>query len=126
MSVKRPGWVPFLTCKCPKCATGRVFNNRLISVKFAQTRYSCPSCSFSFEPEPGFFYGAMYFSYALMVGLIVTCCIIFYGIGKFDYAIVGIPIAIVIMVPLIFRYSRMMMLYIVYPLMYKDKFYGKP
>jgi len=126
MLVKRPGWVPFLTCKCPKCATGRVFNNRLISVKFAQTRYSCPSCSFSFEPEPGFFYGAMYFSYALMVGLIVTCCIIFYGIGKFDYAIVGIPIAIVIMVPLIFRYSRMMMLYIVYPLMYKDKFYGKP
>jgi len=44
----------------------------------------------------------------------------------FDYAIVGIPTVIIIMVPLIFRYSRMMMLYIVYPLVYKDKFYGKP
>lgn len=125
MPAKRPGLVPFLACKCPKCGKGRVFNNGLISVKFAETRYACPSCNFSFEPEPGFFYGAMYFSYALIVGLIITCSIIFYVAGIFDYAIVGIPTTIILMVPLLFRYSRMMMLYIVYPLMYKEKFYGK-
>ena len=67
----------------------------------------------------------MYFSYALIVGLIITCSILFYVTGFFDYAIVGIPTTIIVMVPLIFRYSRMMMLYIVYPLMYKEKFYGK-
>jgi hypothetical protein len=38
---------------------------------------------------------------------------------------VGIPATIIVMVPLIFRYSRMLMLYVVYPAMYKDKFYGK-
>jgi len=126
MSAKRPGLVPFLACKCPKCGEGRVFKNGLISFKFAETRYACPLCNFSFEPETGFFYGAMYFSYALIVGLIITCSILFYATGMFDYAIVGIPTVIVILVPVIFRYSRMMMLYIVYPLVYKDKFYGKP
>jgi hypothetical protein len=79
----------------------------------------------SYEPEPGFFYGAMYFSYALIVGLIITCSVFFYSLNLFDYAIVGIPATIIVMVPLIFRYSRMLMLYVVYPAMYKDKFYGK-
>ena len=125
MPVKRPGIVPFLACKCPKCGKGNVFTNGVLSVKFAETRYACPKCNFSFEPETGFFYGAMYFSYALIVGLIITCSILFYVTGFFDYAIVGIPTTIIVMVPLIFRYSRMMMLYIVYPLMYKEKFYGK-
>lgn len=125
MPAKRPGLVPFLACKCPKCGKGSVFTNGLISTKFAETRYACPLCNFSFEPEPGFFYGAMYFSYALIVGLIIACSIIFYMMGLFDYAIVGIPITIILMVPLLFRYSRMMMLYIVYPVMYKEKFYGK-
>jgi hypothetical protein len=51
--------------------------------------------------------------------------VLFYSFNVFDYAIVGIPTVIVAMVPLIFRYSRMLMLYVVYPAMYKEKFYGK-
>ena len=66
------------------------------------------------------------FSYALIVGLIITGSVVFYSIDLFDYAIVGIPTLIVTMVPLIFRYSRMLMLYVVYPAMYKEKFYHNP
>ena len=104
---------------------GKVFKNSIFSSKFAETNYSCTVCAMSYEPEPGFFYGAMYFSYALIVGLIITCSVVFYSLNLFDYAIVGIPATIIVMVPLIFRYSRMLMLYVVYPAMYKDKFYGK-
>lgn len=125
MENNRQGIVPFIACKCPKCGQGKVFKNSIFSTKFAETNYSCTVCNLSYEPEPGFFYGAMYFSYALIVGLIITCSVLFYSFNVFDYAIVGIPTVIVAMVPLIFRYSRMLMLYVVYPAMYKEKFYGK-
>jgi len=126
MENKRQGFVPFIACKCPKCGKGKVFKNSIFSTKFAETNYSCTVCKMSYEPEPGFFYGAMYFSYALIVGLIITGSVVFYSIDLFDYAIVGIPTLIVTMVPLIFRYSRMLMLYVVYPAMYKEKFYHNP
>lgn len=31
----------------------------------------CPECGLSFMPEPGFYYGAMYVSYALTIALSV-------------------------------------------------------
>jgi hypothetical protein len=43
----------------------------------------------------------------------------------FDYAIAGIPIAIVLLLPVIFRYSRMLMLYVVYPAMYSEQYQKK-
>jgi uncharacterized membrane protein len=79
----------------------------------------------NYEPEPGFFFGAMYWSYALIVALIVTLSVALSLFGLFDYAIVGIPAAIVVLLPVIFRYSRMLMLYVVYPMMYKEQFSGK-
>ena len=71
MESKRQGIVPFIACKCPKCGKGKVFKNSIFSTKFAETNYNCTVCEMSYEPEPGFFYGAMYFSYALIVGFII-------------------------------------------------------
>jgi hypothetical protein len=42
----------------------------------------------------------------------------------FDYAVYAIPLFIIFLLPLLFRHSRLLMLYIVYPLMYHDLFYG--
>lgn len=123
MENKRQGFISFVTFRCPICGEGKVFKNSIFSAKFSETNYSCTLCPMSYEPEPGFFYGAMYFSYALIVGLIITGSVVFYSINLFDYAIVGIPTFIIAMVPLIFRYSRMLMLYVVYPTMYRGKFY---
>lgn len=126
MSVKRAGLIPFLACKCPRCTTGNVFQNSIFSLrKFADTNYSCPHCGLSFEPEPGFFFGAMYFSYALIVAIIFLGSVLFYTFNAFDYAVWGIPAIIILMLPLIFRYSRMMMLFIVYPLTYRNIFLDK-
>ena len=109
MPVKRQGWVPFLACKCPKCGTGRVFINGLISFKFAETRYSCPSCSFSFEPEPGFYFGAMFISYAINTALFIAAWVALTILYP-DYSLtmlLGLLTGVVILgLPLTYRLSR--------------------
>jgi uncharacterized protein (DUF983 family) len=37
----------------------------------------CPRCGLKYEPEPGFYYGAMYVAYALGVALFVTIWVSF-------------------------------------------------
>lgn len=118
--------VSFLLCRCPRCGRDRVFPHSIFNLtKFAETKQSCSHCQLNYQPEPGFFFGAMYWSYALIVGLIVTFSIAFSLLGLFDYAIVAIPVAIVVLLPVIFRYSRMLMLFVVYPLMYRKKYQGE-
>lgn len=122
----RPRFLSFVLCRCPRCGRDKVFPKSILNVsRFAETQYSCSNCKLNYEPEPGFFFGAMYWSYALIVALIVTLSVALSLLGLFDYAIVGIPAAIVVLLPVIFRYSRMLMLYVVYPMMYKEQFSGK-
>jgi hypothetical protein len=64
----------------------------------------------------------MYWSYAIIVAIIVTMSVAMSILGLFDYAIVSIPIAIILFLPVIFRYSRMLMLYVLYPVMYRDQY----
>lgn len=118
-----PRFVNFWKCKCPRCGVDKVFPNSIFNpAKFAETKQSCSNCGLSYQPEPGFFFGAMYWSYAIIVALIVSFSIAFSVFGMFDYAIIGIPVGIIVLLPFIFRYSRMLMLYIIYPVMYKEKY----
>ena len=122
----RPRFISFVLCRCPRCGKDKVFPNSILNVsKFAETKYACENCKLSYEPEPGFFFGAMYWSYAIIVAIIVTMSVAMNMLGLFDYAIVSIPVAIVVFLPVIFRYSRMLMLYVVYPAMYSDHYQNK-
>lgn len=122
----RAGFFPFLLSRCPRCGKGKVFRNKILSFKkFSDTLDHCPNCSLEYEPETGFFFGAMYWTYALLVGSTVILSILLYYIGYFDQAVYIIPALILFSLPWVFRYGRLLMLYIVYPIMYKDKFYGK-
>jgi uncharacterized protein (DUF983 family) len=122
----RPKIVSYFLCKCPRCGVGEVFGYSILNpIKFAETHQACSHCQLTYQPEPGFFFGAMYWSYAMIVALIVTMSVIFSVFDAFDYAIWGIPVAIVLSLPVIFRYSRMLMLYLVYPSMFREIFSGK-
>ncbi|MCB0768334.1 MAG: DUF983 domain-containing protein [Flavobacteriales bacterium] len=60
--------------KCPHCHQGEFLVNRN-PYALAQAGDLLPSCSVchrKFEPEPGFYYGGMYVSYALAVALSVS------------------------------------------------------
>ena len=59
--------------KCPKCHEGDFFVSHPYDLRrVGDIHEKCPVCELKFEREPGFFYGAMYVSYALGVALFVT------------------------------------------------------
>jgi hypothetical protein len=70
---------------------------------------NCPSCNLKYEREPGFFYGAMYVSYALTVALWVVVAVMFFilseKINPWLFMFVGI-VLLLILLPLIYRVSR--------------------
>ncbi len=55
--------------KCPNCEVGDIFISKgnLFQLKMPKMHHTCPHCQHKFEKEPGYFFGAMYVSYALVV-----------------------------------------------------------
>jgi hypothetical protein len=74
----------------------------------------CPVCGLVFKREPGYFYGAMYFSYALAVLILVPLFFLFQWLLPDWPGPVLILLAVLPylpLVPLVFRYSRVLWIY---------------
>jgi len=72
---------------------------------------NCPVCGESYEPEPGYYFGAMYVSYAInvaiMVAVWIACEVLFRdGIGVWWVVLFTILIGLSL-TPVIFRISRL-------------------
>jgi uncharacterized protein (DUF983 family) len=52
--------------RCPRCRIGGIFRYSIFR-GFPKMFERCPVCDLKFEREPGYFLGAMYFSFALGV-----------------------------------------------------------
>lgn len=103
-----------ITAKCPRCREGKMFTGGLYTPKFADMHQSCPCCGQSFEPEPGFYYGAMYVSFAFNVAAFLISLFVLYQFV--EEVTMGMMIAVVAVVvigllPVIFRLSRVLWLY---------------
>ena len=74
---------------------------------------TCPYCEVSLEPEPGFYQGAMYVGYAFTIAVIVAVGIVLYLLGDpSEWVYIGVTIGIMLLaVPLNYRYSRILYLY---------------
>ena len=99
-----------LYSKCPRCHQGEMFEskNPFNLKKFDSMPEECVICGQKTCPEPGFYYGAMYVSYALVVGFGVFLGSIFLLEGASPLsAIIAISIGSILLSPLSFRYSRM-------------------
>ena len=75
---------------------------------------ACPKCGVKFEREPGFFYGAMYLSYAFSVAIMIIGGFIIYFL--FDnpspmYFVIPVTIFSLLFTPFNFRISRVLYLY---------------
>lgn len=109
----------FTAARCPQCHTGKIFKHSPFHpLKFNETVEHCPACGVKIEPEPGFFWGAMYFSYALVVALVVSIGIVMFSV--YDDPPLGILLGVVLgilflLLPFIFRLSRLLMIYITAP-----------
>ena len=106
--------------KCPRCRTGDMFAAPLLSFKSKKMHVKCPACDLKFEKEPGYFYVAMYISYAMSVAELVASCVITYWLtGNMEspwlYVIVALA-ATLIFAPFNNRYSRVILLYWMTPM----------
>lgn len=79
----------------------------------AQMHEQCPKCSQTFEPEPGFYYGAMFVAYGLIVIMAISTWLILYFFfhPAFKIYVVVILVVNVLLLPVLFRYSRVLFLY---------------
>ncbi|MFN0048582.1 MAG: DUF983 domain-containing protein [Cytophagales bacterium] len=113
--VSKTQFQAFIGQKCPQCRKGNMFKSSTYNLlHFGDANTNCPHCNLYFEREPGFFTGAMYFSYAINVAIIAVAGV---GIQFFFnpdiYVLVGcVSFATLLAMPFTFRYSRMMMMYL--------------
>ncbi|MEZ0451499.1 DUF983 domain-containing protein [Sphingobacterium thalpophilum] len=101
--------------KCPRCRIGHVYKGPAYGLKVQKMNKHCEYCGLRYEREPGYFYGAMYVTYAFAIAEMVAACMATYIITANDssfvlYATVAI-LSVVLMSPFNYRYSRIILMY---------------
>ena len=96
--------------KCPKCGDGDMFPYGIYNIrKMGKMNKNCSKCNQTFTPEPVFYTGAMYVSYAFSVAIMFS----FY----FGNLILGSPLTVnqvmlsitfftIFFAPISYRWSR--------------------
>ncbi|HMJ67668.1 MAG TPA: DUF983 domain-containing protein [Cyclobacteriaceae bacterium] len=95
--------------KCPRCQEGNMFAYGMLSPKFSVMNKQCAVCGLDFMPEPAYYFGAMYFSYANQVAVIVGVYLLLRYTadpGLWTYAI-WVLVASIVILPWNFRFSRL-------------------
>ncbi|SIP91942.1 DUF983 domain-containing protein [Maribacter ulvicola] len=110
--------IDVLKCKCPQCRKGDVFSDagNIFLFKMPKMDKRCAECNFKFEKETGFFFGAMFVSYALAVAqMIVSLVLFWYFVDLSPVRVYAIIAAIAVLLSTInFRLSRSIWIYIFY------------
>ena len=98
---------------CPRCRLGPIFRLPLWRAPLA-TYERCPNCGLKYEREPGYFLGAMYFSYILSVppGLAIVLLLWRATNWQFDRVMIAAFFLWLPFVPVVSRYSRVLWLYL--------------
>ncbi|HUH73513.1 MAG TPA: hypothetical protein VLZ75_03805 [Chitinophagales bacterium] len=106
-----------LQSKCPTCGQGDMFKdpNPYNIYNFDKMNRYCSNCNMDFENETGFYFGAMYVSYGLCVGMSVMNFAIYaliFGFGRIHIYLIANSIMLLVLWPFIFRLSRVMYLWV--------------
>ncbi len=124
MQTKNSQSKSILKGKCPRCREGDMFKYSLFSFRFSTTHERCPVCNLRYEIEPGFFWGAMYISYAFSVAIvaavIIGTTVLMPEPAYWNY-IVNVLIALLLFSPVSFRYARVLMLHLFSGVKYDPK-----
>ena len=109
---------------CPRCRKGKMFVSPFKLKRPLQMHYKCDVCGQKFEPETGFYYGAMFISYlfvAFLSFLIVGISIFVLGIQvELSFGILLIILAIIYVWNL--RFTRSLWIHLV--IKYDPKYSG--
>ncbi|UOQ99269.1 DUF983 domain-containing protein [Hymenobacter sp. 5317J-9] len=103
-----------LKLRCPRCHTGNLFAGPALSARFMDMPDACPVCRQTYEPEPGFYYGAMYISSGFSTAILLAIGFLLYYLADDPplwVYITAVGAVVLAVTPLLFRYSRALMLY---------------
>jgi uncharacterized protein (DUF983 family) len=104
-----------LHAKCPRCRRGDLFANSMYGFRTQVMHKECSYCGLRYEREPGYFYVAMFVSYALTTIQMIAIGVLTYLITKEDDSpwiyMATIFTGIVLLSPFNYRYSRVILLY---------------
>ncbi|MEO6499031.1 MAG: DUF983 domain-containing protein [Mucilaginibacter sp.] len=109
-----PQFKAFVQAKCPRCRRGDMFANGMYNLTGQNMYKTCPHCGMTYEREPGYFYVAMFVSYAMNVAEMITLAVATHTLtGSMNpWLYVGVLLgSILLLSPFNFRYSRVMLLY---------------
>ena len=99
-----------LTGSCPKCNQESMYlrKNPFILKDLYKMHESCSHCKTKYMIEPSFFYGAMYVSYGITVGVGLALFILLDVVLKQSVTItfVGIIFGLIILMPVTARLAR--------------------
>ncbi len=111
MDTKSSTTLNILKCKCPRCHEGKLFKyplnwniNRMLEMN-----EKCNVCGLVFTPEAGYYYGAMYVSYAFIVAEIVAILLALYLIVSalsIPVILAVITVVSLLLSPINFRLGR--------------------
>lgn len=106
MTASQPGFGALLRRRCPRCRDGAVFAG------LVRMHAACPTCGLEYFREPGYFFGAMYFSYALGVASVTPLAVTGFLLG-WPVATIGwaCTAQLVVLAPWLFQYSRVIWLW---------------
>lgn len=99
--------------KCPRCGKGAIFTYPLSHFsKFSVMNSRCSNCEAPFEPEPGFYFGALYVSYGFNIMLLIGIwAILYFTIDPAMWVYgVSLVVASFLFIPISFRLSRILFL----------------
>ena len=114
-------FIHILQGRCPRCGEGKFFesSNPYSFRGMLKTKPACTHCQLNFEPEPGFYWGATYVSYALTVAFSVASFIVsmmFFGfMNSLSLKYVAVNAALLVVIsPVSFRFGRIFWLWMLY------------
>ena len=109
--------------KCPQCRHGSMFPVSIFSFRrLIAVNHYCDHCGANFQPEPDFFYGAMYISYAFSVALVISSLVamnVLFEEPELWMYITTVVVSNLFLFPAMLRYSKILYLYMVGKLKYK-------
>ena len=108
-----------LRYKCPRCHEGDFFvSKKNYDLKnFIKNHETCSHCGLRYEREVGFFFGAMFVSYALSVAFAVAigvAILVLFPSASYKVYIAALLIGLVLLSPLAYRLSRLIWLNLFY------------
>ena len=113
--IRLPSRSAALHTKCPRYRRGDFFATSMYGFKAQKTHDTYNHCNLKFEREPGYWYVALFVSYAMNVAELITLAVATYLItGNLENPYLYIAVLFggtFLLSPINFRYSRVVLLY---------------